>query len=118
MEKRAILMAGVLLVLMVAGCGRGQQQEGQLTGSVHIDGSSTVYPLTEAVAEEFMKQYPGVRVPVGISGTGGGFSKFVRKETDVNDASRPIRPVEDSLARQNGVEYIELPVAYDALPSW
>ncbi|BBM70153.1 PstS family phosphate ABC transporter substrate-binding protein [Rhodothermus marinus] len=115
MEKRAILGAGVLLVLLLAGCGRGQQQEGQLSGAVHIDGSSTVYPLTEAVAEEFMKQYPGVRVTVGISGTGGGFSKFVRKETDINDASRPIRPVEDSLARQNGVEYIELPVAYDGI---
>jgi len=114
MEKRAILGAGVLLVLLLAGCGRGQQ-EGQLSGAVHIDGSSTVYPLTEAVAEEFMKQYPGVRVTVGISGTGGGFSKFVRKETDINDASRPIRPVEDSLARQNGVEYIELPVAYDGI---
>ncbi len=115
MDKRIFPMLGGLLVLLLAGCGRGQQQEGRFTGSVHIDGSSTVYPLTEAVAEEFMKQYPGVRVTVGISGTGGGFSKFVRKETDINDASRPIRPIEDSLARQNGVEYIELPVAYDGI---
>ncbi len=114
MEKRFGLMTGALLVLLLAGCGRSQQ-EGQLTGAVLIDGSSTVYPLTEAVAEEFMKQYPGVRVTVGISGTGGGFSKFVRKETDINNASRPIRPVEDSLARQNGVEYIELPVTYDGI---
>lgn len=110
-----ILLVSVLLGGVLIGCGRGPQQSGQLTGSVHIDGSSTVYPLTEAVAEEFMKQYPGVRVTVGISGTGGGFSKFLRKETDINDASRPIRPVEDSLARQNGVAYIELPVAYDGI---
>lgn len=110
-----LLKTGVLGMLLWAGCGRGPQQEGQLAGSALIDGSSTVYPLTEAVAEEFMKQYPGVRVTVGISGTGGGFSKFVRKETDINDASRPIRPVEDSLARQNGVAYIELPVAYDGI---
>ncbi len=102
------------LVLLLAGCGGGGQT-GQLSGLVRVDGSSTVYPLTEAVAEEFMKQYPGVQVTVGISGTGGGFSRFLRKETDINNASRPIRPVEDSLARQNGLQYIELPVAYDGL---
>jgi len=104
---------GIALVLLM-GCGGGQQS-GQLSGSVRVDGSSTVYPLTEAVAEEFMKQHPGVQVTVGISGTGGGFSRFLRKETDINNASRPIRPVEDSVAQQNGVQYIELPVAYDGL---
>ncbi len=87
----------------------------QLSGSVKIDGSSSVYPLTEAVAEEFQKRYPRVRVTVGISGTGGGFKKFARGETDISNASRPIRPIEDEECRKNGIAYIELPVAYDAL---
>lgn len=84
-------------------------------GTVQIDGSSTVYPLTEAVAEEFMKEYPRVRVTVGVSGTGGGFSKFLRGETDINDASRPIKPSEAELGLENNIEYVELPVAYDGL---
>ena len=87
----------------------------QLSGSVKIDGSSSVYPLTEAVAEEFQKRFPRVRVTVGISGTGGGFKKFGRGETDISNASRPIRPIEDEECRKNGIAYIELPVAYDAL---
>ena len=87
----------------------------ELRGSVSIDGSSTVYPLTEAVAEEFGTVQPRVRVTVGISGTGGGFKKFGAGETDISDASRPIKPVEIELARSNGIEFIELPVAYDGL---
>lgn len=87
----------------------------RLSGTVKIDGSSSVYPLTEAVAEEFQKRYPGVKVTVGISGTGGGFKKFARGETDISNASRPIRPIEDEECRKNGIAYIELPVAYDAL---
>ena len=84
-------------------------------GSVAADGSSTVYPITEAVAEEFQKANPGVRVTVGISGTGGGFKKFCSGETDVCDASRPIKPTEVALCRKNEIDYIELPVAYDGL---
>ena len=87
----------------------------QLSGRVKIDGSSSVYPLTEAVAEEFQRQNPKVRVTVGISGTGGGFKKFARGETDINNASRPIRQEEDQECRKNGIAYIELPVAYDAI---
>jgi len=87
----------------------------QISGSVKIDGSSTVYPLTEAVAEEFQKRFPKVKVTVGISGTGGGFKKFARGETDISNASRPIREIEDEECRKNGIAYIELPVAYDAL---
>ena len=87
----------------------------QLSGSVKIDGSSTVYLLTEAVAEEFQKRFPRVKVTVGISGTGGGFKKFARGETDISNASRPIKPTEDEECRKNGITYIELPVAYDAL---
>jgi len=81
---------------------------------VKIDGSSTVYPITEAVAEEFQKA-TGTKVTVGISGTGGGFKKFTRRETDVQDASRPIKEEEVKAAKEGGVEYLELPIAYDAL---
>ncbi|MCS7186123.1 MAG: PstS family phosphate ABC transporter substrate-binding protein [Armatimonadetes bacterium] len=87
----------------------------QISGSVKIDGSSTVYPITEAVAEEFQKRYPRVKVTIGISGTGGGFKKFARGETDINNASRPVKSSEDEECRKNGIAYIELPVAYDAL---
>lgn len=84
--------------------------------TVKVDGSSTVFPITEAVAEDFQKAKRGkVRVTVGISGTGGGFKKFCRGETDVSNASRPILKAEMDECRKNGVEYMELPVAYDAL---
>jgi len=74
-----------------------------------------VYPITEAVAEEFQKSHPAVRVTVGVSGSGGGFKKFGMGETDISNASRPIKPSEVDLCRQHGVEYVELPVAYDGL---
>ena len=83
---------------------------------VRIDGSSTVYPVTEAVAEEFQKAKKGaVKVTVGISGTGGGFKKFCRGEIDVSNASRPILRKEMEDCKAAGVEYVELPVAFDAL---
>ena len=85
------------------------------SGQVLVDGSSTVYPVTQAVAEEFQKQHSGIHVLVGVSGTGGGFKKFVRGETDINDASRPIRPAEIELCKQNGIEYVEFKVGIDAL---
>ncbi|MBI5149804.1 MAG: PstS family phosphate ABC transporter substrate-binding protein [Candidatus Omnitrophica bacterium] len=81
---------------------------------VKVDGSSTVFPITEAVAEEFGKSGGG-KVIVGISGTGGGFKRFCRGETDISDASRPIKQKEIDACREGGVEYIELPVAYDGL---
>jgi len=84
--------------------------------TVKVDGSSTVFPITEAVAEDFQRSKKGkVRVTVGISGTGGGFKKFCRGETDVSDASRPILAREMEDCRKAGVQYIELPVAFDAL---
>jgi phosphate transport system substrate-binding protein len=82
---------------------------------VRIDGSSTVYPITEAVAEEFQIRVGGARVTVGISGTGGGFKRFCRDETDIANASRPILKEEMAACAQAGVRYFELPVAYDAL---
>jgi phosphate transport system substrate-binding protein len=81
---------------------------------IKIDGSSTVYPITEAVAEEFQKETK-IKVTVGESGTGGGFKKFCRGETDISDASRPILKKEMDACKEAGVQYIELPVAYDGL---
>lgn len=86
-----------------------------LTGSVKIDGSSTVGPISMAMAEEFMGEYPGVRVTVGISGTGGGFKKFIAGETDISDASRPIKQSEIDGLKAAGAGFIELPVAFDGL---
>lgn len=82
---------------------------------IKIDGSSTVYPITEAIAEEFQKIYKNIKVIVGISGTGGGMKKFTTKQIDIVNASRPIKSSEQKAARLNGVDYIELPVAYDGL---
>src|SRR6185295_374839 len=83
---------------------------------IQIDGSSTVFPVTEAVAEEFQKAKKGkVKVTVGIAGTGGGFKKFCRGETDISDASRPILKAEMADCAKAGIEYYELPVAFDAL---
>ena len=81
---------------------------------IKLDGSSTVYPISEAVAEEFQKK-TGVKVTVGESGTGGGFKKFCRGETDISDASRPIKKSEMDACKEAGIQYIELPIAYDAL---
>ncbi len=88
---------------------------GPAKGDVHSDGSSTVYPVTQAVAEEFMKEHPDIRVLVAVSGTGGGFKKFVRGETDINCASRPITESERQLCEQNGVEYVTFKVCIDAI---
>lgn len=88
----------------------------QGTPTIRIDGSSTVFPITEAVAEGFQKAQGGkVRVTVGVSGTGGGFKKFCRGETDISNASRPILAKEIADCRAAGINFIELPVAYDAL---
>lgn len=82
---------------------------------VKIDGSSTVAPLAEAVAEEFQKANADIKATVGTSGTGGGFKKFVRGETDISNASRPIKQSEIDDAKKNGIEFIEIPVCFDAL---
>ncbi|MBM3943939.1 MAG: PstS family phosphate ABC transporter substrate-binding protein [SAR202 cluster bacterium] len=86
-----------------------------LSGTIEIDGSSTVFPVTEAVAEEFRKVHSRVQVNVGVSGTGGGFKRFSVGETDISDASRPIKAEEAAAAAQNGIEFIELKVAIDGL---
>lgn len=82
---------------------------------IKVDGSSTVFPITEAVAEEYQTAHKGIQVTVGISGTGGGFKKFCRGEIDVQDASRPITEAEIKACKDAGIKYLELPIAYDAI---
>jgi phosphate transport system substrate-binding protein len=110
------LAAGVSLV----SCGVGPERAGSGTEStatavIKVDGSSTVFPISEAVAEDFQAANPGTRVTVGISGTGGGFQKFCRAETDITNASRPIKKTEIDACRQAGITFTEIPVAYDGL---
>ena len=112
--------AGLSLALLLTGCGGGGSSPGTgdeetLSGTIRIDGSSTVYPISQAVAEEFMYEYPGVNVTVGFSGTGGGFKKSTAGEIDISNASRPIKEEELAMAEQNGIEFIELQVAIDGL---
>lgn len=96
---------------ILSSCSSGNSSSNE----VKIDGSSTVFPITEAVAEEFRSEAPNVRVTVGVSGTGGGFKKFLRGETDINNASREIQPIEIKQAKEEGIDYIRLSVAYDGL---
>ncbi len=118
MQTQTILTTalGLFSAIAIAGCpGKHDGADSKLSGTVKVDGSSTVYPISEAMAEEFGKAHPKVRVTVGISGTGGGFKKFVVGEIDVSDASRPIKEAEMKAATDGGIEYIELPVAFDGL---
>jgi phosphate transport system substrate-binding protein len=115
--REKMLICGLLCLSI--GC--SQSPDGQdtsqdaLSGAVRIDGSSTVYPITEAVAEEFRAAQPKIRVTVGISGTGGGMKKFTAGEIDVCNASRAIKDKEKAACAENGVELIELEVAFDGL---
>ena len=111
--KRLLMFFILSMVFLVSLT--GDSFAGKLSGKIRIDGSSTVFPITEAVAEEFQKKHRKVRVTVGISGTGGGFKKFSTGQTDINDASRPIKSSEKEKAAKNGIGYMVLPVAYDGL---
>ena len=116
MKKQNIIILGVVIVIALFFMLKPKgAPTSDLTGKVKVDGSSTVFPITEAVAEEFGKVNPGVRVTVGVSGTGGGFKKFCKDETDINDASRPIKDKEVKLCEPNNIGYIEIPVAFDGL---
>ena len=115
-KKAVVMLLSLWAVFGIACNGRTGGPGSAESTVIKIDGSSTVFPITEAVAEEFQKEKGGqVKVTVGISGTGGGFKKFVRGEIDISDASRPILSEEMAQAKANGIEYIELPVAFDAL---
>ena len=117
-----------LLAFAAAGCGRSDTQSApaaspgttsggpKLSGRIEVDGSSTVGPLVTAAAEDFQAQNAGVQVTVGISGTGGGFERFCKGETDISDASRPIKPDEEApVCKKNGIDYTELQVANDGI---
>jgi len=107
--------AAVGSLVVLTACGGGEAGEDGLTGQVRSDGSSTVFPVAEAVAEEFQIENRGVRVTVGVSGTGGGFSRFCAGETDLSNASREISADEREACAANGVEFVEVPVAWDGL---
>jgi phosphate transport system substrate-binding protein len=118
-RSRFVIPAAVAMLalpVLVAACGGDDKASaGNLSGSIKIDGSSTVGPLSEAAAELFREENPDVRVTVGISGTGGGFEKFCAGETDISDASRPIEPEEVAACKKEGISYGEAQVANDGL---
>jgi phosphate transport system substrate-binding protein len=109
MTRRAL--SCFVLAVLAAACGGGRDA----STTIAIDGSSTVFPIAEAAAVEFQRSNPSARVTVGESGTGGGFQKFCRNETVIADASRPIKQTEIDACAAAGIEYVELPVAYDGL---
>ena len=104
-----ILPALLLFLFSLTACFK------QYKGRIQIDGSSSVYPITEAVAEEYRNLHRDIRVTVGVSGTGGGFKKFARGETDISNASRPISKKEIEACLKNNIQFIEIPIAYDGL---
>lgn len=109
----------ILLALISISCrdnnNTSETKSELLTGTIQIDGSSTVFPVTEAVAEEYRNEQPKVKVTIGVSGTGGGFNKFSRGETNISNASRPIKDKEIEACKKNNIAYVELEVAYDGL---
>ena len=115
---RQFVLLGVAAALVCADAANAQSHK-RLSGKVKLDGSSTVAPITMAAAELFRAEQPRVQVTVGISGTGGGFKKFLEKRpdlrTDISDASRPIKAKELELAKKVGVEFIEMPIGYDGI---
>ena len=119
-SRSAVALAVIAFCLATAGCGRsGSSSEttggGSASGTITADGSSTVGPFATAAAERFQRENPNVRVTVGISGTGGGFERFCAGETDLSNASRPIKDEERALCETNGVEYSEVLVANDGI---
>ena len=124
LNKKSMKFKANLILILFAGsflfssCGQKKsdsESENQIDGEVKIDGSSTVYPITEAIAEEFRAEQPDIQVTVGVSGTGGGFKKFCRGDIDINDASRPIKDKEKTSCSEENIDFVELTVAYDGL---
>jgi phosphate transport system substrate-binding protein len=120
-RSKLFVMAGLLMALslVMASCGggaSGDQGGGAVSGSISIEGSSTVYPITQAAAELFREEYPDARIEVGGAGTSDGFEAFCQGDTQISDASRPIDPAEEvPVCEENGVEFIEIPIAYDGI---
>ncbi|MCC6185760.1 MAG: PstS family phosphate ABC transporter substrate-binding protein [Chitinophagaceae bacterium] len=118
MKKLSLLAVTLFSAsLLISSCGntKSEQNADASNMTISIDGSSTVYPITEAVAEMYRSEAPDVKVTVGVSGTGGGFKKFGRGETEISDASRAIKEKEIALCKENNISYEELSVAYDGL---
>ncbi|SDQ49772.1 PstS family phosphate ABC transporter substrate-binding protein [Virgibacillus salinus] len=120
-SKSLILTLGMsLLLVLLAACGNAEGSENngdgeESTKEIMVDGSSTVFPIMEAVAEEYQAANPEARVNIGVSGSGGGFEKFIAGETHISNASRPIKEDEKALLEENGIEYTEIEVALDGL---
>ncbi len=111
-----MLLVAIQLVFIAACTNRAQENSDEkLIGEINIDGSSTVFPITEAIAKEFKVEQPDVKVTIGVSGTGGGFKKFAHAETQISNASRAIKDSEIQLCKKNRVKYIALEVAYDGI---
>jgi phosphate transport system substrate-binding protein len=126
MRFRPVTLIVLLLVTLATACGGGRDDGGEaatttgrassdLSGTIQADGSSTVGPYATAAAERFQRQNPDVRITVGVSGTGGGFERFCRGETDLSNGSRPIKDEEKAVCDKNGIEFVEFQVANDAL---
>jgi phosphate transport system substrate-binding protein len=118
MKKTTIIGITAAILLVTAGYwwwSNQQTTNGALSGTIEIDGSSTVFPITQAVAEEFQNINRDVKINVGISGTGGGFKRFTKGETDISDASRPISVSEITAAQTNNIDYVELKIALDGI---
>ena len=120
MSMQALRVLGKALVIaataVAAACGGSGDGSSAVEPSLlQIDGSSTVFPISEAVAEEFQRANPDVRITIGVSGTGGGFQRFCRGETDISNASRPVQPVEIETCQAAGIGFIEVPIAYDGI---
>ncbi|MEN3323559.1 PstS family phosphate ABC transporter substrate-binding protein [Mariniflexile soesokkakense] len=116
--KKSIIIIALASLSIACGNKKSNNQDGEtveLTGSISIDGSGTVFPVSEAVAEEFLAEQPRVKVTVGESGTGGGFKKFGAGVIDICDASREIKDKEIELCKENGIEYVQLTVALDGI---
>src|SRR5688500_15831112 len=123
-DVKALGLAGLIGIALTGCGGSGSEQAGgntpsgggqALSGTIKVDGSSTVYPISEAVAEDFREANSSVQITLASSGTGGGFKKFIANEIDVADASRPIKKEEAEAATAAGIEFVELPVAFDAI---
>ncbi|KGG80550.1 hypothetical protein Y919_05445 [Caloranaerobacter azorensis H53214] len=121
----SLTLSLAIVIFMFVGCSsqtqkqtdnnQGKVNAGKLSGKIEVDGSSTVFPITEAMAEEFQKMHKDVKITVGVSGTGGGFKRFTKGEIDISDASRPIKDKEAKIAQENGIKYKQIKIAYDGI---
>ncbi|QIB26709.1 PstS family phosphate ABC transporter substrate-binding protein [Caloranaerobacter azorensis] len=121
----SLTLSLAIVIFMFVGCSsqtqkqtdnnQGKVNAGKLSGKIEVDGSSTVFPITEAMAEEFQKMHKDVKITIGVSGTGGGFKRFTKGETDISDASRPIKDKEAKIAQENGIKYKQIKIAYDGI---